>query len=71
MKPFLKDEWFYFLKVGRSITQHSLNFPPGEKPTIKEMENTALTFQEFSMWGGGNKRRNIDTYSQHMSQITT
>ena len=35
---------------GPSVNHSALiELPPGEKSTIKEMENTALTFQESSM----------------------
>lgn len=39
---FLKDELFYFLKVGWSVTQHLWNCPLGEKSTTKEMETQFL-----------------------------
>lgn len=48
MGMFPKDE-LYFLKASQSLIQHLLNFPLGEKLTLKAMENT---FQEFTMWGG-------------------
>ena len=51
---------------GPSVNHSALiELPPGEKSTIKEMENTALTFQESSMWKENKKR-----YSRQIIEIT-
>lgn len=48
MRMFLKDELFYVLNVGQSLSTYGTS-ALGEKSTSKKMENTALTSQEFTL----------------------